>query len=422
MSTGSAAPDPCREQLRRILEGKSLRHSENLRRLLSYLAERSLSHSAEELKEYTIGVEVFGRPASYDPQKDASVRVQVSRLRQKLEEYQKTEGGGDPYRVELPKGRFTILFEPRNGAPQLAPALPSPSPPAAGRSPARIGLGVALVLLAASVTWTVLLWRKVDLLESDLAGPRAAESSKELDAVWSAFFNPKVATIAVFGSPPFFASARHGLFIRMYRSADPDDPRSSPEFGDIDGKIGPLLGPRFDYASMGDAMGVQRLTAFFGSRGFTLHALPAHLAVWDTVQGANVIFLGAARMNPLLRRLPVQQDFELGADGNIHNRNPRPGEEAVYATPSHRDTMSYAVVATYPGLLPGHEILVLAAHSTPGAVGVVNFVTSPEGIRVIREKLKLQPGERRHFQVLLRVFADNDAPVKTEYVTHHLAP
>jgi hypothetical protein len=389
---------------------------------LSYLAERSLSHSAEELKEYTIGVEVFGRPASYDPQKDASVRVQVSRLRQKLEEYQKTEGGGDPYRVELPKGRFTILFEPRNGAPQLAPALPSPSPPAAGRSPARIGLGVALVLLAASVTWTVLLWRKVDLLESDLAGPRAAESSKELDAVWSAFFNPKVATIAVFGSPPFFASARHGLFIRMYRSADPDDPRSSPEFGDIDGKIGPLLGPRFDYASMGDAMGVQRLTAFFGSRGFTLHALPAHLAVWDTVQGANVIFLGAARMNPLLRRLPVQQDFELGVDGYIHNRNPRPGEEAVYATPSHRDTMSYAVVATYPGLLPGHEILVLAAHSTPGAVGVVNFVTSPEGIRVIREKLKLQPGERRHFQVLLRVFADNDAPVKTEYVTHHLAP
>jgi hypothetical protein len=389
--------------------------------LLSYLAERSLSHSAEELKEYTIGVEVFGRPASYDPQKDASVRVQVSRLRQKLEEYQKTEGGGDPYRVELPKGRFTILFEPRNGARQLAPALPSPSP-AAGRSPARIGLGVALVLLAASMTWTVLLWRKVNVLESNVAGARVAESSKELDAVWAAFFNPAVPAIAVFGSPPFFASARHGLFIRMYRSADPDDPRSSPEFADIEGKIGPLQGPRFDYASMGDAIGVQRLTALFGSRGLALRALPAHLAVWDAVQGANLIFLGAARMNPLLRRLPVQQDFELGSDGYIHNRNPRPGEETVYTTPSHRDTMSYAVVATYPGLLPGHEILVLAAHSSPGAVGMVNFVTSPEGVRVIREKLKLQPGERKHFQVLLRVFADNDAPVKTEYVTHHLAP
>jgi len=421
MSTGSAAPDPCREQLRRILESKSLRHSENLRRLLSYLAERSLSHSAEELKEYTIGVEVFGRPASYDPQKDASVRVQVSRLRQKLEEYQKTEGGGDPYRVELPKGRFTILFEPRDGAPQLAPALPSPIP-AAGRSPARIGLGVALVLLAASMTWTVLLWRKVNVLESNVAGARAAESSKELDAVWAAFFNPAVPAIAVFGSPPFFASPKYGLFVRTYRSADPDDPRSSPEFADIEGKIGPLQGPRFDYASMGDAIGVQRLTALFGSRGLALRALPAHLAVWDAVQGANLIFLGAARMNPLLRRLPVQQDFELGADGYIHNRNPGPGEEAVYATPSHRDTMSYAVVATYPGLLPGHEILVLAAHSSPGAVGVVNFVTSPEGVRVIREKLKLQPGERKHFQVLLRVFADNDAPVKTEYVTHHLAP
>lgn len=125
MAAGSEQLDPCREQLRQVLESKCFQNSESLRRLLSYLGDRSLNHAAEELKEYTIGVEVFGRPATYDPKKDASVRVQMSRLRQKLEEYHQTEGSNDRYRLELPKGGFTIVFQPRpeQGAPEkIAPA------------------------------------------------------------------------------------------------------------------------------------------------------------------------------------------------------------------------------------------------------------------------------------------------------------
>src|ERR1035437_8531091 len=98
---------------------------------------------------------------------------------------------------------------------------------------------------------------------------------------------------------------------------------------------------------MGDAMGGQRLSAFLGTRGVQVRALPAHLAVWESIEGANLIFVGAARMNPLLRRLPIHQDFEFGPDDFIHNRNPRPGEQAVYETTSHRDSMSYAVVGSY---------------------------------------------------------------------------
>ena len=66
-------------------------------------------------------------------------------------------------------------------------------------------------------------------------------------------------------------------------------------------------------------------------------------------------------------------------------------------------------------------MLIVEAHSTPGTTGAVDFLTSIEGVRLIREKLGLRPGERRHFQILLRTFTDNDSPVKTEYVTHHIA-
>ncbi|MBZ5625887.1 MAG: hypothetical protein LAQ69_45440 [Acidobacteriia bacterium] len=417
MSAGSETPDPLRAALQRVLASECFCNSDTMRRLLSYMAARTLSHNVQELKEYTIGIELDGKPSSYDPQKDASIRVQIGRLRQKLEEYYQAEGSGDPYRLELPKGRFAILFHKNEGQqPSIAPARR-----AAQFTPVRIVLAAALVLLAASMSWTILLWRKVDMLETRVAAPQAA-ANRDFAALWSGFFNLAVPNMLVFGSPPFFASPKQGLFVRMYRYPDPNDPRSSPDFQGLEGKLGPLAGPRFDYASMGDAIGAQRLSEFFGSHRFALHALPAHLAVWETIQDDNLIFLGAPRMNPLLRRLPIQPDFEFGADEFIHNHNPHPGEQSVYETPSHRDTMSYAVIGCYPGLKPDREILVLMAHSTAGAVGIVDFVTSAEGVHVVRERLKIQPGEHRHFEVLLRVFSDNDAAVKTEYVAHHLVP
>jgi hypothetical protein len=76
--------DLAREQVNRILRSESLRNAETLRRLFAYLAEKSLAGVASQLKEYSIGVDAFGRPEDYDPQKDPSVRIQAGKLRQKL--------------------------------------------------------------------------------------------------------------------------------------------------------------------------------------------------------------------------------------------------------------------------------------------------------------------------------------------------
>ena len=42
--------------------------------------------------------------------------IYVSRLRQKLDEYYRSEGMADPIVMELPKGRFVIVFRPRTSA------------------------------------------------------------------------------------------------------------------------------------------------------------------------------------------------------------------------------------------------------------------------------------------------------------------
>src|SRR5713226_8593835 len=109
-------------QVQRILQSKAFRTSEVHRNLLSYLAEKSLAGTADGLKEYTVGLDVFAKPSSYDPRQESVVRMHMARLRQKLAEYYRTEGAQDDVLVDLPKGGFKVTFEPRAEPEQLAPA------------------------------------------------------------------------------------------------------------------------------------------------------------------------------------------------------------------------------------------------------------------------------------------------------------
>ena len=56
---------------------------------------------------------MFAKPDSYDPRQESTVRMHVARLRQKLSEYYRTEGLEDAILVDLPKGGFKVIFEPR---------------------------------------------------------------------------------------------------------------------------------------------------------------------------------------------------------------------------------------------------------------------------------------------------------------------
>src|SRR5579863_5707565 len=120
-------------QVQRIVQSKALRTSEVHRNLLQYLAEKSLSGSADSLKEYTVGLDVFSKPASYDPRQESVVRMHVARLRQKLADYYRTEGVNDAVIVDVPKGGFRVTFETREIPPVAASAAEEAPPPEASR-------------------------------------------------------------------------------------------------------------------------------------------------------------------------------------------------------------------------------------------------------------------------------------------------
>jgi hypothetical protein len=87
--------------LERVIGSRTFARSERHRSLLRHLVERAVAGRSGEIKESTIALEVFGRD-SYDPQVDAQVRVEVGKLRERLERYYGTEGIGETVRFVIP--------------------------------------------------------------------------------------------------------------------------------------------------------------------------------------------------------------------------------------------------------------------------------------------------------------------------------
>lgn len=116
--------------------------------MLRYVVERTLEGKTDELKEYALGVDVFGRGESFDPRVDTIVRVQARNLRSRLEQYYSSpEGRTDPVLIEIPKGRYVVSFR------WMPP--PSPSVPIAKKglsSRWRSGLLAAVTALVVFAT------------------------------------------------------------------------------------------------------------------------------------------------------------------------------------------------------------------------------------------------------------------------------
>lgn len=122
-----------RAELETVLASPSFARAPRLAHLLSYLCERLFAGQAAQVKEYSIGVEVFQRGPEFDQDSDSIVRVEANRLRKRLAEYYAAEGASHPLRITIPIGQYVPIFQ-RFTAPEAVPAPilempPSPLPP-----------------------------------------------------------------------------------------------------------------------------------------------------------------------------------------------------------------------------------------------------------------------------------------------------
>jgi hypothetical protein len=161
MANGVQVPfsgERVREELDRVLMSHEFRASKRSQDFLRYVVEHTLNGQSGLLKERNIGIDVFGRPASYDPSDDATVRVKAGEVRKRLGLYYSSEGARDPIRIELPSGTYVPEFHPASPpaavkAPVMEAAREIGSPALFTRWSTAVAL--AAVVLAAALLWFV---------------------------------------------------------------------------------------------------------------------------------------------------------------------------------------------------------------------------------------------------------------------------
>ena len=363
-----------RAQVERILQNKNLRLSEVQRRLFSYLADKSLSGEADGLKEYTLGLDAFGKPPSYDPRQESVVRMHVARLRQKLADYYRIEGVNDPILVELPKGGFKVTFLPRSPDPQI-PGGVIEALLRHWRRP-EAALAAALLALVAGALYFAARPVKAQRTGSE----SVAALSPELQQLWS----------------PLLASNRP-LVVCI----------ATPAHGD---------------SGAGTASGAFLLGQFLAPHKLHVLLTRGDLLSMPEIAMDNVVFIGPVTGNRQLEAVPVNQQIVLEPDG-IRNLNPRPGEPEFLPDRASRNSPdveeSHALVSHIPGLYGNGDILYLSGNRISSVLAAVQALTDPVLARTMVAKMKTSTGGvPRYYQLVLQVKSMDDMPVDISYLFH----
>jgi hypothetical protein len=99
-----------RAELDAVLHSECFTRAPALAHLLSYLCEKLFAGEARQIKEYSVGVEVFHRGSSFDQDSDSIVRVEANRLRKRLAEYYAGEGASHRLHIAIPLGQYVPQF------------------------------------------------------------------------------------------------------------------------------------------------------------------------------------------------------------------------------------------------------------------------------------------------------------------------
>ena len=355
-------------QIQRILQSKAFRTSEVHRHLLTYLAEKSLDGTAGGLKEYTIGLDVFAKPASFDPRQESAVRMHVARLRQKLAEYYRTEGAYDPVIVDLPKGGFKMTFEPR-------PVSVEREQNSRPTHRSVLLLSVSLVAAIAVASFLGLrLWR-IEREPIDRPGSQAAvQWTHELQQLWG----------------PMLSSDRPLMLCLA----------TAKESGST---------------SAGTASGAFLLGQFLASRKPNIMLTRSDLVSMPEVTMDNVIFLGPFSGNRQIQALSASQPIMLEPAG-IRNLNPRPGEPAFISDSGNEE--SHALISHMPGIYGHGELLYFSGNRIASVMAAVQAFSDPTLARTLVSKLTTPAGFPRYYQVVLKVKSMDNMPIEISYMFH----
>ncbi len=360
-----------REQLDRLLQHPLFANSKRYPALLAYTVEQTLLGNAAELKERSIGVEVFGRVPSYDANADPVVRITAGEVRKRLTQYYYDPSHRGELIFELPIGSYVPVFRlpERPAEPELVPepleepveqaAQPAPPPQPAPRKlrwwiPAAL---IFIVALAAGSGWYA----------GHRDRPEPAPPSN-LDRFWEPVTGSLSPTTFCLGEPA------KNLDVGSINTLDAPVNTSKPE---------PLYF-RLHYSghlALADVITLTRTVAALASRHKAFRVLPASEASFSQLREGPVVLIGAFDNVWTLR---VTQKLRFGFESKdgvalLVDRNSK--SKTTWATawdlPYQKLSRDYAIVARIHDNTTGQPVIIAAGISEEGTEAAGEILYNP---------------------------------------------
>jgi hypothetical protein len=407
-----------RGHLNRILESHAFRGSRRSQEFLRYIVEKSLSGDFDEIKERILGVEIFGRPLTYDTSADAIVRVTANDVRKRLLRYYELDGTTSEYRIHLPAGSYIPEFTrvPLEVVPELAAPLPA--------NPRRSFRLAALVLCAVFVFAA---GAGAGLLLSKGGRPMVPKQI----APWSALFQEARQTQLIFCDASIemlqaYLHANVSLSDYANRRLFPD---MSSKSADAKRAASMLGGADFTVTAAPVDLGIAlRISGLAQSWSHPLIVRSARdLRFRDFKTDANFILLGSPRSNPWTALFQDQLDFSFLFDKARHsevcrNKHPRAGEQSVYVPTAMGGATgeAFAIAAFLANPDQNGNVMILAGSNAEGTEAAARFVTELDLLGKTLRKYGIDPTRQpRHFEALLKVTTLAGSPNRFEVVALH---
>jgi hypothetical protein len=360
-------------QLERILASSAFRNSKRHSNFFRHIVERAVAGGAADLKERSIGVEVFGRSGDYDNNADPIVRVAAGEVRKRIAQYYHEPGREREIRIELPLGSYIpgfldpilTLDEPVVSAgPPIAPVVPPP-----GRSRRLLPILVCAGILAAALAW----WR-----------PWVRSSA--FDRFWRPFLDG--------GSPVTICVARV-----LYPAA------TSPPGAGAD-RPGFLAWPDFSTAT--------KVACLFAAAGQPYQLRRDDNVNFEDLRHGPAILIGAFN-DVWTIRLTENLRFEFQNEGSLlwilDRKNPSSRAWSVDYSGSSARNRDYAVISRLLTGRSGSPVLTIAGIGGNGTEIAGEFVTNRTFLEAMAGKAPAG-WQRRNMQVV----------IETEVIDGHAGP
>jgi hypothetical protein len=354
--------DAVRRQLESILSSSTFRNSKRCSRLLRYVVEQTLDGQAAQLKERTIGIDVFDRSDDYDTRIDHIVRSVAGDVRRRLAQYYVEETGTEAeVRIDLPVGlyipgfRFVAHEQPATAVPETHGPLPIP--PAETSPVAKRLRGSSTrrsVLIAAGAI--VLIGAVTLILHGMSSPPRTA-----LDRFWSPVLSS--------GKPVLLCAGNMGANL----APNPEEALGVAEYDLQPGRRMPSF----------DALALANLAGLFESYRKHYRILNrAGAATFGDLQSGPFVLIGAMNnewTRPLIRDLRFSFRFQAGRPYIADRQNPS-NTAWGYAldTPIQQFSRDYAIVTRVRDPQSEQFAVVVGGICSWGTLAAGELVSKPE--------------------------------------------